>query len=499
MPQEVDTPNPNSTPEAALRQRTLRASLWALAGRFAQSGIKLLGIVVLSRLLVPADFGVLALAALFTYAHFAFLDGLIEYPLLRTVELSGDQIRSIVWAGLGLSILTGAVLFFSAPFLQNAFGIDGFSLVLKVCAFAFPLQVIEAASRALLRRSNRFREVSFLFAATAVFYVAAGVILALLGLGYWALIGALLVHFVSMAGLGIVASALPLAPPRQFDLAWARETALRGGLSKLLFFGWEKVDTLVVGLTFSPALIGIYARAYNLSTTVREVFGAIDHPLRQTLVSVRDGGGPVERTTLKIIRLLAFLSGLAAALLFILRETVVLVLLGPQWEAVVIPFAIFILGLPARVILQFWESAVLVSGDMRRLVARQACLLILIGVGVVFAAPYGLWLVASVVTGSLYASLLIPVEARRGAIWNDLWIIVAGMTPSLVLSAGIIAFWQVAIEPAGLSIWAEVFTASAFVVFVGVIALMLAPETWLLGSLARVRRGMFRRTKTEPS
>src|SRR4051794_9806688 len=96
--------------QADLRGRSVRGGLATLTSQGGQFLIQTISIVVLGRLLTPADFGMVAMVAAVTGLAGTFADlGLSEATIQRK-EISRDQISGLFWVnvaiGLSLMLLT---------------------------------------------------------------------------------------------------------------------------------------------------------------------------------------------------------------------------------------------------------------------------------------------------------------------------------------------------------------------------------------------------------
>lgn len=419
MPPEETSSNGEVRPRLEAPRRSagrllLSGGLWSIFGRFGQSVVMVLGTMVLARLLTPEDFGTVVIASVLLMLSFAFLEGFVEFPILRVAELDPARLASLVALGLVAAAVMALLLVLLAPVVGGLMAFDGLEPVLQVVAPVMLFQAVAVAGRALLRRAHRFRTVSGVLIAAAAAYVGIGIGMALAGAGYWSLVGGQIASYVAMSiGFAGMSGLRPMWP-RPFGLGDMAGTAMYGSVSRVLGWAWTQIDTLAVGMTSTAAQTGIYSRAYNLSTQVKEPFAALDHPIRQVLISVRNEGGNLSEATSRALRLLVIASSLVCALIIALRQEAILIILGPKWSEAVLPFAILVAGLPARVARQFIDSVTIVSGSMRRMVSRHLTFLCVIGIGVLVAASYGILAVAIVVTLAVYLVLLLPARHDPG-------------------------------------------------------------------------------------
>lgn len=399
----------------------LSGGAWSLASRFGQSFVMLGGTMVLARLLAPSDFGVVAISTSLCVLMLVVAEGFIDYPVLRKTDLSDGQLRSLVWAGLGLMAALALVFGLVAPLIEQAFAFPGLAGAIRLSGVIFLTQTVMVAGRAVLRRQHRFRETGLLVVVSALVYVTTAIALALAQWGVWSLVVGQIASSAMLALLLARAAGLSLRWPERFELDDVLHMGGMGLTSRVLAWFWSAIDTIAVGLASSATATGLYSRAYNLSTQVKEPFASLDHPVRQALsVSRTDEAGyqAVFRETTRLILILTTQTSVCVA---VMSGPIVALLLGAQWAAATPVFAILALGIPARVANNLLDGDAVVDGDMARMVGRHVLLAVLIGAGSIVAAPYGIKYVAAVVVCSLYLPVFVYVSLRNGvgASWRN--------------------------------------------------------------------------------
>ena len=167
---------------------SIRRSLaYSIADSYLALPLQLLGTMIISRLLTPAETGVFAVAAVFAAFASTFRDfGVAEY-LIQEKELDSDKIRAALTVNIAVSWLMGLTLFFGAPFAADFYNNEGVGQVMRVQAFNFILIPFGAVTMANFRRLLDFRPIfiaNFL-ANTTTFAVSTAC--AYLGMSYMSL------------------------------------------------------------------------------------------------------------------------------------------------------------------------------------------------------------------------------------------------------------------------------------------------------------------------
>lgn len=470
----------------SLRRMMAAGTMWSLIARFGHSGVMVIGTVFLARLLTPADFGLVAIVMTSAILMLVISEGLVDFPLARMQQAGDGVVTGLVAANFALVALVSIGLAFAAPWLERQFALDGLGPAFQVVTCIFFLQVVLVAGRALMRRRHEFGRIASITFFSSLVYVGAAVALALWGAGYWSLLGGQIASNLFMAGAFAQASRLRPGALRGIALREHLQVGSAGMASRLFAWFWTSVDTIAAGLTLSAAATGLYSRAYNLGVQVKEPFATIDHPMRQALAAIRDGGGDVRTAAKRMIMLIALATSITAAGVVALREEIVWLLLGPQWHGAALPFAILAAALPARIALNFIDNTVIVAGTMGNMVRRHALLSVVIGSLVWFAAPHGIAWIAVLVAGSLYLALLIPVGGHDPAVPGG-WDVVRMLLPGLVTAAGLVAGCEFLLKPLIPGAIGYAAAVVALHLLVATVWLLAYPSAMLFGSIAQQR------------
>jgi O-antigen/teichoic acid export membrane protein len=325
-----------------LRQRTLRGGIWVFA---SHGGARLLGIVqsvILARLLLPADFGLMSLAFVST----GLLDVLTEIgiapALIHRQDCSGEMLDT-AWL---LAVLRGAVLCLVTVALAEPlaifFGNGQLVPILQAIGLIYIISSVNSAGVILLQRDLEFRRLAYFRLASSAASLAGSVLAALVLKSVWALVvGAFVQAFVVLVGSYLIH---PYRPRFRWDPAAARVILsygkyILGGaiVSYLLTQG----DNAVVGKFLGATALGYYNMAYNLSnlpaTSITFVIGQVAFP---AYAKLQNDTAALKEAYFKILKLTCLLALPMAAGLFAIGQELVLVLYGEKWLPMVPPFLV---------------------------------------------------------------------------------------------------------------------------------------------------------------
>jgi PST family polysaccharide transporter len=367
--------------------------------------------IMLARLVGPEAFGIVAQAAVYIGIVGLLLDQGFSSALIQRRTVESDMPGAIVTVnlavGASLTLITVAI----APLWSDFMSTPALSLVLAVMA---PTLLIRAASitpRAMLLRSMQFRKIGIADITSAVAGGAFGVLVALLGGSYWAIV-------VQVVGTDVVLVLMLLAVGagnwpnlhmrRLREIAGFSWRAFAAGL--LINSVSRNIDNLLVGRFQGPQALAFYALAYRLlllpvqlaCTTIGNVLFPAFSRLAHDLVALR---GELVRAT----RALAMLALPTMALVAASAPQVVPLLFGAQWQPAVPIVQVLAMAGAMQAIYQPSTAPVVLGLGQAKLNLRYAWLTtIMATAGIVAGLPFGPFGVA---TGySVAAALIVPVE-----------------------------------------------------------------------------------------
>lgn len=343
----IDPNEPRLPP--SLSGHALRGGIAIGSAQIVRVGVQLLSVVVLSRLLAPQDFGLVACVAPVIAFVSMFQDLGYGQALVQSREIGQEQISSVFWmtAALGLICAIAAVL--ASPGVAWFFR-DTRLVPLTIAASAsVVLGSLTAVPGALLNRHLRFRGLAFSDAFAALFGLGCAIVAALAGARYWSLvISSIATSFATVIGYWGFARWRPSAPrwhrvDREIGFFGANLT----GFTFVSYFA-RNLDNVLIGRKLGSIELGFYDRAFKLlSFPIQNINGPLYSVMTPLLSRVQDD--PVRFRTMFLRsagQLTLFLVPAMAGLVAVSREAVVLVF-GPQWEPVAPIF--FFLGIVGMV------------------------------------------------------------------------------------------------------------------------------------------------------
>ena len=170
------------------RKKVARSFFWKILERFFSQGIGIVVQIVLARILLPEDFGSLAIIVAFTGYATLFVASGIATTIIQKKDLDRTDLSTLMTYTLGMASIFYIVLYFLAPLIASYYDAPILQPTLRVLAITLFLQGINSVQTGLLQRQMSFRRLFVRTMIAAPLAGAIGIIMALKGFGLWALV-----------------------------------------------------------------------------------------------------------------------------------------------------------------------------------------------------------------------------------------------------------------------------------------------------------------------
>ncbi|HMH83173.1 MAG TPA: lipopolysaccharide biosynthesis protein [Gemmatimonadales bacterium] len=413
--------------EGSLTRRTITGMLWTAWGKGAYAGLQLLVLAVMARLITPAEFGVVSAALVVIGFSTVFSQLGLGPALVQRSALERRHLDTTFTTSVLFGVLLGGVLWLAAPAVAQLLRIDGVQPVVRALAWIFPLQSFGIVAESLLRRELRFQWLANLdVAAYAIGYGLVGIALALAGWGVWALVAGQIAQGVVRTGVLLVQR--PPRLERPFEMRAFQELLYFGGgftVARAANYVAVQGDNMVVGRFLGPQALGFYGRAYSLMSAPAYAFGTVlDQVLFPAMAKVQHDPERLATAYRRGVALLALLVLAPSAALLLLGPEFIAVVLGRRWAPAVTSFQILTIGMLFRTSYKMSDSLARSTGAVYRRAWRQIFYAVLVLLGAWIGQHWGIagvaWgaLAALTVNFFLMAQLSLSVT---GTTWRSFW------------------------------------------------------------------------------
>ena len=317
----------------SLRDRAASGIFWSAFERFGQQGCAFLVQLVLARLLLPEQFGLIAMVTVFVTISNVLIDAGFSRALVQRKDVTDSDISTVFFFNLLVSIVLAVTLLYVAPTVAAFYEQAQLTEILRFLSCGLILAAFGATHRSLLSRQLQFKKLFWVSFPSTIVSGAIGIALALQDYGVWALVGqALSMQFVSSLFLWFQSG---WRPSLVFDLKCLKEMFPYGSrlaLSSLLDQGFANIYVLVIGKSFAPVDVGFFQRARSFQQlpvqNMQAILGRVTFPLFSKL---QDDPPRMKRGMRKAIQIVSLFVFSGMGLLAAIAEPMVVTLIGDKW------------------------------------------------------------------------------------------------------------------------------------------------------------------------
>ncbi len=142
---------------SSLKKKTIKGISWSMVDIFANQGFQFLIQIILARLLLPQDFGVIGMITVFIAISNIVIDSGLSNALIREKEVTQEEYSTIFYSNLVLAVVTYIVILFSANPISVFFKEPQLIPLLRVLAIVLIINSFGLVQRTMLVKKVEFK------------------------------------------------------------------------------------------------------------------------------------------------------------------------------------------------------------------------------------------------------------------------------------------------------------------------------------------------------
>lgn len=244
-----------------MKKKTLAGLFWSFAERIGAQLVGFAVSIVLARLLMPEEYGILAIVLVFINLCNVFVDSGFGRALIQKKDADELDFSSAFYVGLVVSVVLYTLLYAVAPWISRFYDMEILTPLLRVMGLRLIVAAYSSVQKAKVSREMQFRRFFFSTLGGTVVSAAVGITVAWLGYGVWALVAQDMTNAVINAL--ILSLTIRWKPRLMFSLARTKELfrfgwkVLAGSLLDTLY---EEFRSLYVGKLYTTDDLAYYTR-----------------------------------------------------------------------------------------------------------------------------------------------------------------------------------------------------------------------------------------------
>ena len=318
----------------AINTRTIiNSMIWKLLERFSSQLVSFVISIVLARILMPSDYGIIAIILVFINLANVIIDGGFNTALIQKKNADQIDFSTIFWFCLLMAGLLYILLFFAAPFVSSFYSNYLLTPVLRVLGLSLFINSFNSIQRAYVSKHMLFRKLFYVNAVAILISGTLGIAMAYKGYGVWALVGQSLSNTFFICFL--MWFAIQWRPTLSFS--WTRFKGLfdygwKIFLTNFIIAIYGDIRSLVIGKIYQPSALAYFDRGKSLpSLLISNITTSIETVLLPTFSEEQDNRVRVKQMMRRSVQVTyLFISPMLLGFIFA-AKVIVQVLLTEKW------------------------------------------------------------------------------------------------------------------------------------------------------------------------
>ena len=306
---------------------------WRLLERFGAQMVTFVVSIILARILDPDVYGTIALVTVFITILQVFVDSGLGTALVQKKDADDLDFSSVFFFNIIVCILLYALLYFLAPLISSFYNNTELTLVIRVLSLTIVISGVKNVQQAYVAKNLLFKRFFFATLGGTIVAAAAGIFLAYMGFGVWALVSQYLVNL--LVDTIILWITVKWRPKKMFSFARLKILFSFGWkllVSSLLDTGYRELRSLIIGKKYSSEDLAYYNKGQQFpNLIVSNVNSSIDSVLLPTMSSVQDDTERVRAMTRRAIKTSSYIMLPLMVGLAVCAEPIVRILLTDKW------------------------------------------------------------------------------------------------------------------------------------------------------------------------
>ena len=313
--------------------------IWRFAERCGAQLVTFIVSIVLARILMPEDYGTVALVTVFTTIMQVFVDSGLSTALIQKKDADDLDFSSVFYFNFAVCIILYLIMFLATPLIASFYNIPELTPIVRVISLTIVISGVKGVQQSYVSRNMLFKKFFYATLGGTIFSAFLGIAMAYAGFGVWAIVA----QQLSNTAIDTLILWITVKWRPKLMFSWER-------LKGLLGFGWKMLasallDTLygnirglVIGKMYSSADLAYYNQGDKFPSVIaNNINTSIDSVLLPTMASAQDEPARVKSMTRLAIKTSTYIMAPLMMGLAFCAEPIVRLVLTDKWLSCV-PF-----------------------------------------------------------------------------------------------------------------------------------------------------------------
>ena len=319
-------------------KKIVSGMMWRFGEKITAQAVSLIVSIVLARILMPEDYGIVAVVNVFIAIAEIFVTSGLGTALIQKKEATQTDFSTLFWSNIAMSLVLYAIVFIASPLIADFYDMPLLTPVLRVFAIRLPINAINSIQNAYVSRHMDFKKFFFATIIGTIVSAVVGIGMAYAGYEVWALVGQMLTN--TIIDTIVLFLTIKWRPTFEFSLECAKP---------LISYGWKilatdligtifnQLNSFIIGKKYSSEDLAYYTQGKKFPELVNNNIGATLSAVLFPAMSLSAGKEEIKAIRRKSLKMLEYVIFPLMLGMFTVADKMIIVLLTEKW-AFAVPF-----------------------------------------------------------------------------------------------------------------------------------------------------------------
>ena len=317
----------------SLRKQATSGMVWTFAEQFGNQIIGFVVSLILARLLLPAEFGLIGMISIFVGLGRVLVHSGLTQSLIRNEENDQDDYSTVFYFNLFGGFFVYGIAFFTAPLIANFYSQPILINIVRIYCLTFILTAFSAVQLARMSKNMEFKIQALITIPATISGGVVGVTMAYMDFGVYSLVWSQVT--ISVVNTIQVWFYTSWRPSLKFSVEKFKQHfgfGSRLAISGIVEVLFKNAYIIIIGKLFSPAQVGYYTRAETMKQLpVSNLSNALNKVTYPMFASIQNDNDRLRRIYKQLMQMITFILAPTLIFLAVLAEPTFTFLFTAKW------------------------------------------------------------------------------------------------------------------------------------------------------------------------
>ncbi len=321
------------TEKSDIKRKVISGLIWRFMEKIGVQAIQFVISIILARLLLPEEYGIIALLTIFLTISNIFIQSGFSSAIIQKKKIDEIDCNSVFYFNLVVSIIIYLILYILAPIIANFYKISILASILRVQAIVIIIGALNTIQSAIVQRKMQFKKLFIVSLVAIIIQGTIGIFMAYKNYGVWSLVISNLVSsIVNTITLWFLTKWRPKLIFSINRLKFMFKFGSRLLVSSLIDTIYNNIYSLIIGKKYNQEMLAYYNRGQSIpNLLVANINSSIDGVLFPTLSTYQDDKKGMKILVRRSIVTSSFIVFPIMFGLFVISKPLTMILLTDKW------------------------------------------------------------------------------------------------------------------------------------------------------------------------